>query len=325
MNLPRRRFLRLAGLTAAATAVSRPAFPQAYPTRPIKWVVPFPAGGTTDLISRIMSQWLAERLGQPVVIENRPGGGTNIAVQSVVNAPPDGYTLLLTVTTNTINPSLYKSLPFDFKRDITPVAGLAELPLILSVYPGLPAKNVAEFVAHAKANPGKLNVASFGVRTVSHLAIEMLKASTGVNVVHVPYSGGVAIMPDMIAGRIQAGVDALPNSLPHVRSGAIRGLAVMSTARTPTLPDVPTMGEAVPGFELSGWTGIGVPRGTPAEIVERLNREINAGLADTGIRSRFADVGAVPVRFTPAEASARIASDIEKWAKVIHAAGIKPE
>ena len=325
MNLPRRRFLRLAGLTAAATAVSRPAFPQAYPTRPIKWVVPFPAGGTTDLISRIMSQWLAERLGQPVVIENRPGGGTNIAVQSVVNAPPDGYTLLLTVTTNTINPSLYKSLPFDFKRDITPVAGLAELPLILSVYPGLPAKNVAEFVAHAKANPGKLNVASFGVRTVSHLAIEMLKASTGVDVVHVPYAGGVAIMPDMIAGRIQAGVDALPNSLPHVRSGAIRGLAVMSTARTPTLPDVPTMGEAVPGFELSGWTGIGVPRGTPAEIVERLNREINAGIADPGIRSRFADVGAVPVRFTPAEASARIASDIEKWAKVIHAAGIKPE
>ena len=325
MNLPRRRFLRLAGLTAAATAISRPAFPQAYPTRPIKWVVPFPAGGTTDLISRIMSQWLAERLGQPVVIENRPGGGTNIAVQSVVNAPPDGYTLLLTVTTNTINPSLYKSLPFDFKRDITPVAGLAELPLILSVYPGLPAKNVAEFVAHAKANPGKLNVASFGVRTVSHLAIEMLKASTGVDVVHVPYAGGVAIMPDMIAGRIQAGVDALPNSLPHVRSGAIRGLAVMSTARTPTLPDVPTMGEAVPGFELSGWTGIGVPRGTPAEIVERLNREINAGIADPGIRSRFADVGAVPVRFTPAEASARIASDIEKWAKVIHAAGIKPE
>ena len=324
MNLPRRRFLRLAGLTAA-TAVSRPAFAQAYPTRPIKWVVPFPAGGTTDLISRIMSQWLAERLGQPVVIENRPGGGTNIAVQSVVNAPPDGYTLLLTVTTNTINPSLYKSLPFDFKRDITPVAGLAELPLILSVYPGLPAKNVAEFVAYAKANPGKLNVASFGVRTVSHLAIEMLKASTGVDVVHVPYAGGVAIIPDMIAGRIQAGVDALPNSLPHVRSGAIRGLAVMSTARTPTLPDVPTMGEAVPGFELSGWTGIGVPRGTPAEIVERLNREINAGLADNGIRSRFADVGAVPVRFTPAEASARIASDIEKWAKVIHAAGIKPE
>jgi len=325
MNLPRRRFLRLAGLTAAATAVSRPAFPQAYPTRPIKWVVPFPAGGTTDLISRIMSQWLAERLGQPVVIENRPGGGTNIAVQSVVNSPPDGYTLLLTVTTNTINPSLYKSLPFDFKRDITPVSGLAELPLILSVYPGLPAKNVAEFVAHAKANPGKLNVASFGVRTVSHLAIEMLKASTGVDVVHVPYAGGVAIIPDMIAGRIQAGVDALPNSLPHVRSGAIRGLAVMSTARTPTLPDVPTMGEAVPGFELSGWTGIGVPRGTPAEIVERLNREINAGIADPGIRSRFADVGAVPVRFTPAEASARIASDIEKWAKVIHAAGIKPE
>ena len=324
MKLPRRQLLRLAGLTAAA-AVSRPAIAQAYPTRPVRWIVPFPAGGTTDLIARIMSQWLTERLGHAVVIENRPGGGTNIAAQAVVNAAPDGYTLLMTVTTHTINPSLFKSLPFDIKRDIAPVSGLAELPLVMSIYPGLPVKSIAEFVAHAKANPGKINVASFGVRTVSHLAIEMLKGATGMDVVHVPYSGGVAMMPDMIAGRIDAGVDALPNSLPHIRGGAIRALAVMSSARTPTLPDLPTMGEAVPGFELSGWTGIGAPRGTPAEIIERLNREVNAGLADAGIRSRFADVGAVPVRFTPAEATARLANDIEKWAKVIHAAGIKPE
>ena len=325
MKLPRRQFLRLAGLAAAVPAVSRPAFAQAYPNRPIKWVVPFPAGGTTDLIARIMGQWLAERLGQPLVIESRPGGGTNIPVQAVVNAAPDGYTLLFTVTTNTINPSLYKSPPFDFKRDIVPVAGLAELPLVMSVNPGVPATTVAEFVAHAKANPGKINVASFGVRTISHLSIELLKSSTGIDVVHVPYQGGVAMMADMIPGRIQAGVDALPNSLPHVRSGAIRALAVMSRTRTPTLPDVPTMGEAVPGFDVSGWTGVGAPRGTPAEIIERLNREINAGLADRGIQSRFADVGAVPMRFTVAEASARVASDIEKWAKVVERAGIRPE
>jgi tripartite-type tricarboxylate transporter receptor subunit TctC len=325
MTFPRRRFLRFAGLAVAACAAPRSAFAQAYPSRPIRWVVPFPAGGTTDLIARIMSQWLAERLGQPVVVENRPGGGTNIAVQAVVNSAPDGHTLLFTVTTNTINPSLYKSPPFDFKRDIAPVAGLAELPLVMSVNPGVPAKTVAEFVAHAKANPGKINVASFGVRTISHLSIELLKSSTGMDVVHVPYPGGVAMMADLIPGRIQAGVDALPNSLPHVRSGAIRALAVMSTTRTPKLPDVPTMGEAVPGFDVSGWTGVGAPRGTPAEIIERLNREINAGLADPGIQSRFADVGAVPMRYTSAEASARIASDIEKWAKVIQAAGIKPD
>jgi tripartite-type tricarboxylate transporter receptor subunit TctC len=325
MKLSRRRFLRLAGIAAAATAVPRPAFAQAYPNRPVRFVVPFPAGGTTDLIARIISQWLADRLGQPVVVENRPGGGTNIAALSVVNAPPDGYTLLMTVTTHVINPSLYKVLPFDIRRDITPVSGLAELPLVMSVTPGLPVKSVAEFVAHAKANPGKVNVASFGVRTISHLAIEMFKSATGVDVVHVPYSGGVAFMPDMIAGRIEAGVDALPNSLPHIRSGAIRAIAALSTARIPLLPDLPTMAEAVPGLEISGWTGIGAPRATPPEIVERLNREINAGLADAGVLSRFADVGAVAVRFTPAEARVRIAADIEKWAKVIAAAGIKPE
>jgi tripartite-type tricarboxylate transporter receptor subunit TctC len=298
---------------------------QAYPNRPIRWIVPFPAGGTTDLIARIIGQWLTERLGQPVVVENRPGGGTNIAVQAVVNSAPDGYTLLFTVTTNTINPSLYKSLPFDFKRDITAVAGLAELPLVMSANPGVPAQTVAEFVAHAKANPGKINVASFGVRTISHLSIELLKSSTGIDVVHVPYPGGAAMMADLIPGRIQAGVDALPNTLPHVRSGAVRALAVLSSARTPKLPEVPTMGEAIPGFDVSGWTGVGAPRGTPSDIIERLNREINAGLADAGVRSRFADVGATPVRFTPAEASAKIAGDIEKWAKVIRGAGIKPD
>jgi tripartite-type tricarboxylate transporter receptor subunit TctC len=325
MRLRRRQFLQLTASAVAGSIVSRAAFAQAWPSRPIRWLVPFPAGGTTDLIARMVGQQLSERLGQPVVIENRPGGGTNIAVQAVVNAPPDGYTLLFTVTTNTINPSLYKSPPFDFKRDIVPVAGLAELPLVMSVHPSVPAKTVAEFVAYAKANPGKINIASFGVRTISHLSIELFKLSTGVDMVHVPYAGGVAMMADLIPGRIQAGVDALPNTLPHVRNGSIRALAVMSRARTPTLPDIPTMGEALPGYDVSGWTGLGAPRGTPAEIVERLNREINATLADPTIISRFADVGASPFRMTPTEASARVSSDIEKWAKVIERAGIKPE
>ena len=324
MNIPRRQLLRLAGL-AAASVVARPAIAQTYPTRPIKFIVPFTAGGTTDLIARIMGQWLSDRLGQPVVIENRPGGGTNIATQAAINSAPDGYTLLMTVTTHVINPSLYKVLPFDFKRDIAPVSGLAELPLVMLVNPSMPVKSAAEFAAHAKANPGKINVASFGARTVSHLAIEMFKGATGVDVVHVPYASGVAFTPDLISGRIQAGVDALPNSLPHIRSGAFRAIATMSRDRIPLLPDLPTIGETLPGLEIGGWTGIGAPRGTPDEIIQRLNREVNAGLADAGLQSRYAEVGAVPVRFTVAEATARIASDLENWAKVIQAAGIKPE
>jgi tripartite-type tricarboxylate transporter receptor subunit TctC len=287
--------------------------------------VPFPAGGTTDLIARMVGQQLSERLGQPVVIENRPGGGTNIAVQAVVNAPPDGYTLLFTVTTNTINPSLYKSPPFDFKRDIVPVAGLAELPLVMSVHPSVPAKTVAEFVAYAKANPGKINIASFGVRTISHLSIELFKLSTGVDMVHVPYAGGVAMMADLIPGRIQAGVDALPNTLPHVRNGSIRALAVMSRARTPTLPDIPTMGEALPGYDVSGWTGLGAPRGTPAEIVERLNREINACLAEPAMKSRLADLDGTTLVGTPLDFAKLIADETEKWSKVVKFAGVKAE
>jgi tripartite-type tricarboxylate transporter receptor subunit TctC len=325
MQLPRRRFLCLAGLAAASTAISRNAWAQAYPARPLRFVVPFPAGGTTDLIARLMGQWLTDRLGQTVIVENRPGGGTNIAVQSVVNAPPDGHTLLFTVSTNAINPSLYKSLPFDFVRDIVPVAGLAELPLVLVVNPSVRANTIAEFVALAKANPGKVNVASFGARTISHLTIELLKISTGIDVVHVPYQGGAPMMTDLIAGRIEAGVDALPASLAHIRSGKIRALAILPPARTAVLPEVPTIGETIAGLEVSTWSGVGVPKGTPAEIVERLNREINAGLASPGIKSRFAAVGAVPLVFSPAEFRTRIASDVEKWAKVINLAGIKPD
>jgi tripartite-type tricarboxylate transporter receptor subunit TctC len=229
------------------------------------------------------------------------------------------------VATNVINPSLYKSLPFDFQRDIAPVAGLAELPLVFDVTPALPANTVPEFIAYAKANPGKINFASFGARTISHLAIELFKISAGIDVVHVPYQGGAPMLTDLLSGRIQAGVDALPNSLPHIKSGGVRALAVLSAKRTPALPDVPTMGETIAGFEVTPWTALGVPSGTPNAIVERLNREINAGLADPGIRARMAEVGGVPLVYSPAELRALISRDAAKWAKVVEQAGIKPE
>src|SRR5580692_10672313 len=323
--IARRHFLRLAGLAAASSAISWRASADTYPSRPLRWIVPFPAGVSTDLIARLLGEWLAARLGQPVIIENKPGGGTNIAVQAVVNAPADGYTLLFAVATNVINPSLYKTLPFDFQRDIAPVAGLAELPLVLDVNPDVPAKTVAEFIAYAKTNPGKINFASFGVRTISHLAIELFKSSAGIDVVHVPYQGGAPMLTDLLSGRIQAGIDALPNSLPHIRSGGVRALAVLSAKRTPALPDVPTMGETIAGFEVTPWTALGVPTGTPNQIIERLNATINAGLTDPGIKARMAEVGGVPLLYSPAELRALIARDAAKWARVVEQAGIRPE
>ena len=324
-NLPRREFLRLAGGAVALPAFSRTARAQAYPTRPVKLVVAFTPGGTTDLLARILAPPLSERLGQQVVIENKPGGGTNIAIQSVINSAPDGYTLAMTFATNTINPSLYKSLAFDFQRDMAPVSGLADLPLVIVVNNDVPAKNVTELVAYAKAKPDKIAFASFGARTISHLAIELLKTSAGFEFVHVPYPGGPQIITDLISGRVQAGMDALPNSLAHIRSGSVRALAVMSPQRNPAIPDVPAIGETIPALGINAGTGIGVPARTPPEIVERLNRDINACLADPALKSRYADVGAVPIILTPAEARARIASDTEKWRKVIEQAGLKPE
>jgi tripartite-type tricarboxylate transporter receptor subunit TctC len=324
MNLPRRKFLRLAGAAATLPILARPAIAQAYPTRPIRWIVPYPAGGATDLIARLIGQWLTERLGQPVIIDNRPGGGTNIGTQAVVSAAPDGYTLLFTASTHTINVSL-QQLPFNFLRDITMVAGLAELPLVMNVSPKLPVKTLAEFVAYAKAHPGKVNVASFGAATISHLAIEFFKVTTGADVVHVPYRGGAQIMADLISGQIQAAVDSLPSSLPHIKSGAIRALAVFSAERTPVLPGLPTAGEIIPGLEVRTFSGIGAPSGTPPEIIGRLNKEINAGLANPAIKARFADVGASPVIMSPAQANAFVKAQTEKWAKVIREAGIKAE
>jgi tripartite-type tricarboxylate transporter receptor subunit TctC len=325
MTLQRRRFLRLAGAAVALPALARAAVAQAYPTRPIRWIVPYPAGGSTDIIARLVGQFISERLGQPVVIENRPGGGTNIGTQAVTSSPPDGYTLLFTASTHTLNVSLYQSLPFNFLRDITMVSGLTELPLVLEVNTSVPAKTLAELIAHAKANPGKINIASFGAATISHLAIELLKSTAGINMVHVPYRGGAALIADLIASQVQAAVDALPNSLPHIKSGAVRALALLPAARSPAVPDVPLARESIPGFEVSTFSGVGVPTGTPREIIERLNREINAALGDPMILARFADVGAMPIAFTPAEANAFVIAQTEKWAKVIKSAGIKPE
>ena len=324
MNQRRRTFLRLAATAAALPAIPRIAAAQTYPTRPVRWIVPYPAGGATDLISRLMGQWLTERLGQPIIIDNRPGGGTNIGTQAVVSSPPDGYTLLFTASTHTINVSL-QQLPFNFLRDITLVSGLAELPLVMDVSPKLPVKDLKEFVAYAKANPGKVNVASFGAATISHLAIEFFKATTGVDVVHVPYRGGAQIMADLISGQIQAAVDSLPSSLPHIKSGAIRALALLSAERSSVLPDLPAANEIIPGLEVRTFSGVGVPSGTAPEIIERLNKEINAGLANPAIKARFADVGASAVIMTSAEANAFVKAQTEKWAKVIKEAGIKAE
>lgn len=325
MLLGRRRLLCLAGLGAACSAFAPASVAQTYPSRPIRWIVPFPAGGTTDLVARLMGEWLSKRLGQQVVVENKPGGGTNVGVEAAVAAPADGYTLLFTLATNTINPSLYSSLPFDFQRDIAPVAGLAELPLVLEVNPTLPVTSVAELVAYAKANPGKIDVASFGARTISDLAIQLFQMSAGIDVVRVPYPGDAPMLIDLVSGRVQAAVDALPNSLPHIRAGEVRALAILSATRSAALPDVPTVADTIAGFEVKPWTGVGVPRGTPAEIIKRLNREINAGLADPGIKARLAEVGGVPIVYTPEEMRAMITRDTARWAQVIKQAGIKPQ
>lgn len=325
MLLWRRRFLRLVGLGTACSAFAPAGFAQSYPSRPIKWIVPFPPGGTTDLVARLMGQWLAKRLGQQVIVENKPGGGTNVGVEAAVAAPADGYTLLFTLATNTINPSLYKSLPFDFQHDIAPVAGLAELPLVMVVNPSFPAKTVSALIAYAKANPGKINFASFGARTISDLTIELFEKSAGIDVVRVPYPGDAPLLIDLVSGRVQAAIAALPDALAHVKAGEVRALAILSAQRSPTLPNVPTVGETIPGFDVKAWTGVGVPRGAPADIVELLNRQINAGLADPGIKARLAQVGGTPFVCTPRELGALIARDTVKWAKVIKQAGIEPQ
>jgi tripartite-type tricarboxylate transporter receptor subunit TctC len=325
MKLPRRNFLRLAVGAAALPALLRIAWAQTYPTRPLRWIIGFPPGGGADTVARIMGPWLSERLGQQVIIENRPGASTNIAAQAVVNSPPDGYTLLFYGASTLVNTSIFQNLPFDVKRDITPVSGLVAYPMMLVAHPSVPAKTIAELIAHAKSNPGKVTMASFGTGSASHLAGELFKMMAGINMVHVPYRGGAPMVTDLIAGQVQIGFDVMVTSLPHMRTGALRALGVAGNHRFDMLPDVPTIAETVPGYEARTWAGVGVPTGTPAEIIARLNHEINAGLANPSIKSRLAEVGTIPMIFTAAEFGAYIAAESEKWAKVVKFAGIKPE
>jgi tripartite-type tricarboxylate transporter receptor subunit TctC len=325
MKLSRRNFLHLAAGAAALPVVSRIARAQAYPTRPVRWIVGFPPGGGADTVARIVGPWLSERLGQQVIIENRPGASTNIAAQAVINSPPDGYTLLFYGASTVVNTSIFHNLPFDVQRDIAPVSGLVAYPMVLVANPSVPAKTVAELITHAKANPGKVTMASFGTGSASHLAGELFKMKAGINMVHVPYRGGAPMVTDLIAGQVQVGFDVMVTSLPHVRTGALRALGVAGNNRFDMLPDVPTIAETVPEYEARTWAGVGVPKGTPPEIIARLNHEINAGLADPTIKSRLADIGTIPMIFTAAEFGAYVAAESEKWAKVVKFAGIKPE
>jgi tripartite-type tricarboxylate transporter receptor subunit TctC len=325
MKLPRRTFLYLTAGAAALPAVSRIARAQAYPTRPVRIIVGFPPAGGADIVARLIGQWLSERLGQQFVVENRPGAGSNIGTEAVVRAPPDGYALLLVTSPNAINATLYDKLSFNFIRDIAPVAGLTGDPNVMEVNPSVPVKTVPEFIAYAKANPGKINMASAGNGTGGHVAGELFKMMTGVNMVHVPYRGAGPALTDLIGGQVQVMFDVMTSSIEHIRARKLRALAVTSSTRSEALPDVPTMGELVPGYEASNIRGVGVPRNTPAEIIDRLNKEINAGLADPKMRARFADLGATVLAGSPADFGRLMAEEVEKWAKVVKFSGARPD
>jgi tripartite-type tricarboxylate transporter receptor subunit TctC len=325
LKLPRRNFLRLAAGAAALPAASRIARAQAYPSRPARIVVPFAAGGATDIIARLIGQWLSERLGQQFVIENRPGAGSNIGTEVVVNAPPDGYTLLLVGASSAINATLYEKLSFNFLRDIAPVSGIISIPFIMAVNPSFPAKTVSEFIAYARANPGKVNMASGGNGTAGHLSGELFKMMAGINMVHVPYRGEAPALTDMLGGQVQAMFGTMPASIEYVRAGKLRPLAVTSARRSELLPDLPTVGDFVPGYETSAWQGIGAPKSTPTEIIEKLNKEINAGLADPKIKTRVADMGGTVLAGSPADFGKLIADETEKWGKVVKFSGAKPD
>jgi tripartite-type tricarboxylate transporter receptor subunit TctC len=320
------RLLRaaVASLLIAVAGVSI-SFADDYPSRPIKWVVGYPAGGTTDILARLIGQWLSENIGQQVIIENRPGAGNNIGTEAVVNAPPDGYTVLLVNPANGINASLYRKLNFNFIRDIAPVAGLTRVPNVMEVNPAVPAKTVREFIDYAKANPGKVNLASSGNGTSVHLSGEMFMMMTGVNLQHVPYRGSAPALTDLISGQVQVMFDNMPSSIEQIRAGKLRALAVTTAQRSPALPDMPTVAETVPGYEASAWFGMGAPKGTPPDVINRLNAAINKALADPGIQARLADLGGVPMAGSPADFGRTIAEETEKWAKVVKAAGVSVE
>jgi tripartite-type tricarboxylate transporter receptor subunit TctC len=326
MKFPhRRQFLHLTAGATALSAVSRVARAQVYPTRPARIIVGFPPGGSTDIIARPMGQYLSERLGQPFIIDNRPGAGSNIAAEAVARAPADGYTLLLIFSANAINASLYDKLNFDFVRDIAPVASIARVPHVLEVNPAVPAKTVPEFIAYAKANPGKLNMASGGIGTPAHVSGELFKMMTGINMVHVPYRGAAPALTDLIAGQVQVEFDNLASSIEHIRAGKLRALAVTTAMRSDALADIPTIAEFVPGYEASAFFGIGAPKGTPVDVVDKLNKEINAALGNATIKARIADLGGMVLAGSPADFGKIIADDTVKWGRVIRAANIQPE
>ena len=316
-----KRFAFLIVTFAALCAGTGAAIAADYPNRPIKWIVPYPPGGTTDVLARIMAQALTERLGQTVIVENKPGGGNNIGTEAVVNAPADGYTMLLVNPANGINASLYKTLSFNFIRDIAPVAGIVRTPNVMVVTPSLPVKNVAEFIAYCKANPGKVNMASSGSGTSVHLSGELFKSMTGCDMLHVPYKGAGPALTDLMAGQVQVLFDNLPSSYPHIKSGKLRALAVTSLAPDPSLPDVPPIQATVPGYEATAWFGIGMPKGTPRAAINRINAEVNKLLADPKVRARLADLGGTPIPGTPEVFGKIIAAETEKWAAVVKSSG----
>jgi tripartite-type tricarboxylate transporter receptor subunit TctC len=324
MKLSRRQFLPLVGATALQV-LPRIASAQAYPTRPVRWVVGYAAGGPNDTLARLIGQWLSERLGQPFVIENRPGASSNVATEAVVRAPSDGYTLLQVTTANAISASLYDKLNFVFLRDIAPVAHMVRTPLVIVVNPAVPAKTIPEFIAYAKANPGRINMASPGIGTSPHLANELFKMMTGIDMIHVPYRGDGPALPDLLSGQVQVMFPAPTATIGYIRAGKLRALAVTTVTRWEGLPDIPTVNEFVPGYEAYSWFGVGAPRGTPPEVVEKLNREINAALADAGMKARLADLGYIAFASSPAEFAKFMAEETDKWAKVIRTANIKPE
>jgi tripartite-type tricarboxylate transporter receptor subunit TctC len=325
MKLPRRKFLHLAAGAAALPAVARFAWAQSYPSRPVRIVVGFPPGGAIDISARIIGQWLSERLGQPFIIDNRPGAGSNIGTEAVVRAPADGHMLLLANAANAVNATLFDKLTYDFIRDIAPVASINRIPLVLEVHPSFPAKTVPEFIAYAKANPGKINMATPAKGTAPYMAAELFKMMTGVDIVHVPYRGSAPMLTDLLGGQVQVAFDGMSSSIEHIRAGKLRALAMATAARLEALPDIPTVGDTVPGYEASGWCGVVAPKNTPVEIIDKLHKEINAGLADPKIKARLADVGVTVLVGSRAEFGKLIADETEKWAKVIKFAGIKPD
>jgi len=325
MKLPRRRFLQLAGAAAALPALSPIAWAQSYPSRPVRWIVSFAAGGANDIVARLLGQFLSEKLGQQFIIEDKAGAGGNVGMAAVLSAAPDGYTIGYVAPNNAINATLYDKLPFDFIRDSAPVGGTMLLTNVMVVHPSVPARTVAEFIAYVKANPGKVNFASSGTGASPHMSGELFKAMTGIDMIHVPYRGAGPAMTDLLPGRVQVMFDNIPSSIEHIRAGRLRPLGVTAAKRSDALPDVPTIGETVPGYEVKVWNGIVAPKGTPPEIIGTLNRALNAVLADPRLQARFAELGGAPMPMTPAEFGNLVVAETEKWAKVVKLSGAKPD